>query len=141
MLGGLAIADGPAFGVAGDRLFVADSLADAVLATPLDPVTGRVGTSATFWRVGGRPGTCDGMTVDAEDHLLVALHGAGAIVRLAAEARLVGELPVPAAGPTSLAFGSDDLQTLFVTVAHGAWPADRGGRMARPSTLPVRPAC
>jgi sugar lactone lactonase YvrE len=61
--------------------------------------------------------TPDGMTVDAEGGLWVALHGVGGsyLNRYAPDGSLDREIPAPFPGITSCAFGGPDLDQLFVT--------------------------
>jgi sugar lactone lactonase YvrE len=64
----------------------------------------------------------DGMTMDAEGRLWVAIVGAGQVRRysVSGEVEAVVDLPVPC--PTGVAFGGDDLGDLYVTTMtpHGA---------------------
>jgi sugar lactone lactonase YvrE len=64
--------------------------------------------------IGGDP---DGLCVDAEGCLWVALWGAGAVVRLTPEGREVQRVRVPTAQPTAPCLGGPGLTTLFVTSA------------------------
>lgn len=59
----------------------------------------------------------DGLCVDAEGHILVALYGGGAIAVYAPSGELLETIALPVANITSCAFGGTDLRTLFVTTA------------------------
>lgn len=62
----------------------------------------------------------DGLTVDAEGGIWVALWDGGAVRCYTSEGSLVATVPVPVDRPTSCAFGGPDLTTLFITTArHG----------------------
>lgn len=68
----------------------------------------------------------DGMTVDAEGGVWVALWGGWGVQRFDAAGRADGLLRVPAAQVTSVAFGGDDLGDLYITTAgDGLTDADR----------------
>lgn len=69
---------------------------------------------ATFPVAGGY---ADGMTVDAEGCLWIAMWGGGRVVRLSPTGDRLTEVPVPVEQPSSCAFGGADLATLFVTTA------------------------
>ncbi|MBN6056685.1 SMP-30/gluconolactonase/LRE family protein, partial [Nonomuraea sp. RK-328] len=69
---------------------------------------------ARFPSGGGAP---DGMAIDAEGCLWIAMWGGGRLVRLDPEGRLLSEVPVPVAQPSSCAFGGPDLDVLYVTTA------------------------
>jgi sugar lactone lactonase YvrE len=60
----------------------------------------------------------DGIAVDADDHLWVALWGAGAVHRYSPGGELVDRLDVPAPHTTAVAFAGDDLRTLVITTAY-----------------------
>lgn len=62
-------------------------------------------------------GAPDGLTIDAEGHVWVALWGAGAVVRLTPEGREVQRVRVPTAQPTAPCLGGSGLRTLFITSA------------------------
>jgi len=57
----------------------------------------------------------DGMTLDSQGHLWVAVHGAGEVRRFDPAGTLVGVVELPVLGVTSVAFGGDDLADLYVT--------------------------
>jgi sugar lactone lactonase YvrE len=63
------------------------------------------------------PGHPDGMCVDAEGLLWVAMWGAGVVRRYTREGRPIAEIEVPATQVSSCAFGGDDLSLLFITTA------------------------
>lgn len=62
----------------------------------------------------GRP---DGCAVDAEGHVWNARYGAGCVVRIAPNGRIVATLRLLASQPTSCALGGSGLRTLFITTA------------------------
>ncbi len=62
----------------------------------------------------------DGLTVDDEGGIWVALWGGGALRRYSPERALLATVPVLVDRPTSCAFGGPDRATLFITTArHG----------------------
>lgn len=63
---------------------------------------------------GGSP---DGMCLDAEGCLWVAVWGGGAVRRYDPTGRFLGEIPIPASHVTSCAFGGQDLDRLFITTS------------------------
>jgi sugar lactone lactonase YvrE len=121
---GFSIPNGPAFNVAGDRLFVADSPRRVIYDFHCDRL-GRLSRQHVFYNFTEADGVPDGMTVDARDRLIVAAHGGGALLCVGPEGVLVDRVPMPTAMVTSCTFGGKDLKTLFVTAALGDWPTDR----------------
>jgi sugar lactone lactonase YvrE len=103
-----------------DRLFYyIDSTTYTVAAYDFEPSTGRISGRRVVVRLpanyGGMP---DGMCVDEEGLLWIALWGAGGVGRWdPATGQLQQWLAVPAPHVTSCAFGGDGLDELFVTTA------------------------
>jgi sugar lactone lactonase YvrE len=73
-----------------------------------------------------RPGAGhpDGMTLDAEDHLWVALWDGWAVERYAPDGNLELRVEVPVAQVSSCTFGGSDLDVLFITTAQKEFPAE-----------------
>jgi sugar lactone lactonase YvrE len=57
----------------------------------------------------------DGMTLDAEGCFWVAVHGSGQVRRYAPNGEVLAVVELPTAYPTSVAFGGDGLDDLYVT--------------------------
>ena len=75
-------------------------------------------------------GTPDGLTVDDEGALWVALHGAGEVRRYSPDGDTLSVWPLPVSQPTSVAIGGAGGRRLFVTTA---WKKlDAGQRAAEP---------
>jgi sugar lactone lactonase YvrE len=55
------------------------------------------------------------MTIDANGHMWVAIYGAGEVRCYSLVGLLEVVVNVPVACPTSVAFGGDDLQDLYIT--------------------------
>ena len=62
-------------------------------------------------------GAPDGLTVDAEGDLWVAIYGGGRVNRYSPDGELLEELLVPAVETTSCAFAGTGLNRLYVTTA------------------------
>ena len=59
----------------------------------------------------------DGLTVDAEDGVWVALYGGGAVRRYDSDGRLSAVIDVPTPKPTACALGGADATTLYITTS------------------------
>ncbi|WP_275295414.1 SMP-30/gluconolactonase/LRE family protein [Amycolatopsis sp. La24] len=108
-LDGLGVPNGPAFTACGTRMYLADSAQRTVRCFEVDPCTGALGRSRVFarWRTSeGRP---DGLAVDDEAHLWVAVWGAGELHRYSPRGVLVRRVRTPTLQPTSVAFGDGHL--------------------------------
>lgn len=103
VLDGLTIANGPAFTADGTTMYLADTAAGTILRCRTDPLSGDLlGSPETFAHLRDDEGSPDGMTLDAEGCLWVALWGAGAVRRHHPDGHLLHTLTVPAPHPTSV---------------------------------------
>jgi sugar lactone lactonase YvrE len=64
------------------------------------------------------------MATDAEGHLWVAIFGGWRIDRFDPAGRKVGEVRFPCANVTRLAFGGEDLRTVYATTARKGLSAE-----------------
>lgn len=112
---GLTISNGPAFDESAGRLYLADTGIGAVDVFDFDPGGGKIDNrrrQLEFAAAGLWP---DGMTVDDEGMLWVALGRAGAVHRYRPDASLDRVVEIPTSNPTSVAFGGADGGDLYIT--------------------------
>lgn len=62
-------------------------------------------------------GTPDGLTIDAEGNLWVAIWDGGRVVQISPQGEELAQILLPVSRPTSAAFGGIDLRTLYITSA------------------------
>ncbi|MCD2519028.1 SMP-30/gluconolactonase/LRE family protein [Massilia sp. G4R7] len=112
---GYVITNGPAISPDGRTLYHTETPLRRVYAFALRG-DGSLADKRVFLQLpeGSRP---DGMAVDSDGHLWIALFGAGRIERYTPAGRLVGSVQFPCTNITKLAFGGDDLRTAYVTTA------------------------
>ena len=112
---GYIITNGPAISPDGRTLYHTDTPLRRVYAFLLRE-DGVLAAKRVFLQLpeGSRP---DGMAVDSEGCLWIALFGAGRVERYTPEGRRVAEVHFPCTNITKLAFGGDDLRTAYVTTA------------------------
>jgi sugar lactone lactonase YvrE len=82
-----------------------------------DMPTGELGPPKDLVRFPGGGAVPDGLVVDGEGTLWVAIWGAGQVHRYAPDGELLTVLPVPASQPTCPAFGGPGLDELYLTTA------------------------
>ena len=75
-------------------------------------------------------GVADGLVVDADGCLWIAMWDGGCVRRYSAAGELLGRYPVPVSRPTCPGFGGPDLDELYLTTAWEGLPAER--RAAEP---------
>jgi len=101
----------------GRTFYTCDSAEQEILAYDHDPATGALSgrrVLASTYEFGGFP---DGSAVDSEGCLWTCLWGASRVVRHTPEGKVDQVIILAAPQPTSLAFGGDDLRTMFITTA------------------------
>jgi xylono-1,5-lactonase len=114
---GLTICNGPAFDEQQGRLYLADTALFAVDVFDLDAATGALTSRRPFLDFGAAGIWPDGMTVDDEGMLWVALGRAGAVHRYRADGTLDGVVELPVTNPTSVAFGGIGGRELYITTS------------------------
>ena len=113
---GYKVTNGPAFSPAGDILYHNDSARQVTYVFDLDGA-GNARNRRVFATYGEGDGYPDGMTVDAEGCLWVALWEGWCVRRFSPDGECLGQLEVPVANPTSCAFGGAHLDRLYITSA------------------------
>lgn len=120
VLTGLTISNGIGWSPDGATMFLVDSGTARIDAFDFDASSGDISRRRTIVAI-EEPGVApDGLTVDEDGGILVALWGGGAIRRYGLEGALLTTVPLPVDRPTSCAFGGRDRSTLFVTT-RPAW--------------------
>ena len=114
---GLTISNGPAFDVARGRLYLADTALCVIDVFDMDPATGELSGRRRFLDLSDEQIWPDGMTVDDEGGLWVALGRAAAVRRFSADGALAGAIELPTSNPTSVAFGGRDGGDLYITTS------------------------
>lgn len=102
----------------GTILYYVDSRAYAVQSFEFDVERGTIGDARRLVDYTPEPWVFpDGLTVDAEGYIWVAIFGAGAVHRYAPDGSLERVIEVPARLVTSCGFGGPDLDELYITSA------------------------
>jgi len=114
----LACSNGLAWSLDGKTLYFIDSGDHRIDAFDFDPASAALSNRRTLLTISPILGFPDGMCLDAENKLWVALHGSGRVLRIdPSNAQIIGAIDVPARNVTSCAFGGPQLDTLFITTA------------------------
>jgi sugar lactone lactonase YvrE len=139
-LSDVTISNGLDWNLDATRLYYVDSTTQRIDAIDFDLDRGRLGRRRSFAAVSVEAGLPDGLTVDAEGGVWIALFGGGAIRRYAPDGRLDFELGLPVTNPTSMAFAGSDLGDLYITSAKHRLSAEQLAREPLAgSVLRVRP--
>jgi sugar lactone lactonase YvrE len=94
-------------------MFLADSFAKTILSASFSVDEGEVGEFQPFVEV--EKAMPDGLTVDVDGFVWVALWGGAEVRRYSPAGELVEIIPMPVPQPSSCAFGNDG--TLYITSA------------------------
>jgi D-xylonolactonase len=113
---GYIVTNGPAFSPDGRYLYHNDSARGLVYRFELDG-DGALHERCVFLRFAADEGKPDGMTVDSEGALWIALWGAARVSRYTACGRLDRSVTLPASQITNCVFGGAALDRMFVTSA------------------------
>jgi sugar lactone lactonase YvrE len=150
VVAGVTVSNGLGWSPDGTRVYYVDSPTRQVDVLDFDPATGAVAGRRRFADLTGESGFPDGLTVDAEGGVWVALFSGGALHRYGPGGELDTVVTLPVSHPTSCAFGGPGLADLYVTTASAPVPAAEraaqplGGRLLRlrpgPVGIPLRPA-
>ena len=87
-------------------MYLADSYAELLYAAPFDADTGTIGRLGVIVDVPG-PGVPDGLAVDVDGCVWLAMSGGSEVRRYSPNGELVGVVPVPVSQPSSCVFGED----------------------------------
>jgi sugar lactone lactonase YvrE len=133
-LAGATVSNGLDWDLDATRMYYVDSVTQRIDAIDFDADRGRLGARRPFAAIDPADGLPDGLCVDCEGGVWIALFGGGALRRYRPDGALDAHVPLPLSHPTSLAFGGPDLTDLYVTSARRA----AGDRLAG-SVLRLRP--
>jgi sugar lactone lactonase YvrE len=131
MLDGLTISNGLGWSPDGATMYLVDSGPRVVHTFTFDAEQGTIRDGRVLVTVDEEVGAPDGMTVDADGNLWVAIYGGGRVYRYSPDGVLRDALLVPAAQSTSCAFAGTGLHRLYVTTATEEWTDEQ--RRAEPT--------
>ena len=117
--------NGPAFSPDGRTCYFSDSNANKIYRYDIDLHNGRVGQRRLFAAIPNGDGQPDGLTVDAEGGVWCAQWDGWRVSRFLPDGKLDRVLEIPVPRPTSVAFGGQDLRTLYITSASVDLPRAR----------------
>ena len=130
VLEGVSISNGIAWSADSRRMYYIDTPTRRIDVFDVDPDSGDIRNRRPVVSVPEGMGFPDGMTIDAEGKLWVALWDGWRVCRWDPDSgELLQEIELPAQRVTACAFGGPDLQTLFVTTARlGLSEAERAAQ-------------
>jgi L-arabinonolactonase len=112
---GIICTNGPCWSPDDKTFYVADTFVDEFWAYDYDIETGTIANQRVFADTKSVPGVPDGSTVDAEGCLWNAELISGDLVRYDPEGRVERRIGMPVRNITSVMFGGDELDEIYVT--------------------------
>jgi sugar lactone lactonase YvrE len=139
VLTGVSISNGIGWSPDGTLMYYIDSPSRQVDVLDFDVSTGEVSGRRRLASIEAGPAVPDGLTVDADGCVWVALWDGGAVLRLGQDGAVLRSIELPVRRVTSCAFGGPGLRTLFISTA--AADDGSGGQLFScvpgPAGLPV----
>ncbi|MHB8958796.1 MAG: SMP-30/gluconolactonase/LRE family protein [Candidatus Limnocylindrales bacterium] len=136
----VTVSNGLAWRPDGTTMYYIDSALQRVDVFDADPATGDIRNRRPAVAVPAASGTPDGMTIDDDGCLWVALWGGSSVHRYTPDGRLDTIVEVPCANATSCAFGGNDLRDLYITTSPlGLSEADRAAQPLAGAVFRFRP--
>jgi sugar lactone lactonase YvrE len=117
VLAPVSISNGIDWSLDGTQMYYVDSTAQRIDVFSFDAAAGTISDRRTFAEIDPVDGAPDGLTVDAEGHVWLALWDGWALRRYRPDGTLERIVDFPVSRVTSCAFGGDDLRDLYVTSA------------------------
>jgi sugar lactone lactonase YvrE len=116
VLNGVTVSNGLEWSPDGTLAYYVDTASGAIDVFDYDRDSGLTGRR-TFVEVPGDDGHPDGLTVDSQGGIWVALYGGSAVRHYSSSGELEEVISVPATNVTACTFGGADLDRLFITTS------------------------
>lgn len=117
-LQGVTISNGMAWNKRRDTFFYIDTLARKIYAFDYDDTWGEISNRSVLREIDPQEGYPDGMTIDEEGYLWVALYNGGKVLRIdPSDGQTVFEVHLPVPQVTSCTFGGPNFDELYITTA------------------------
>ncbi len=114
----VTISNGLAWDQERAKMYYIDTPTQIISAYDYNESTGAISNRTVSYSFANKQGSPDGMAIDQEGMLWVALWGGWGVARInPLSGEWIDTVEVPAAQVTSCAFGGEDYQTLFITTA------------------------
>jgi sugar lactone lactonase YvrE len=117
VLDGLTLPNGLGWSPDGKTFYLVDTLQGWLRAWDFSPGVGITGGPRSIVEFTDQTQVADGLCVDAEGTIWLAIWGGSRLERYAPDGTLLEAVPLPVVQPSSCAFGGSDLGTLLVTSA------------------------
>lgn len=118
ILDGVTVSNGLVWTADKKTMYYIDTPTHAVRAFDYDEGNGNISRGRIAFEIPESEGSPDGMTIDVEGNLWIALWGGGGVACFdPATGKMLRKIQVPAPHTTACTFGGDDFKTLYITSA------------------------
>jgi sugar lactone lactonase YvrE len=128
VVAGVTVSNGLDWSPDNETMYFIDTLRYGVDAFDFDAESGALSNRRRLITIDEQEGLADGLTVDSEGCIWVALCFGGAVRRYTPDGRLDATVGLPVTMATSCAFGGDDYRTLYITTGSSALPEEERER-------------
>jgi sugar lactone lactonase YvrE len=140
----VTISNGIVWSLDGAHVYYIDTPTQRIDLFDADAATGALTGRRPFVQIDPADGAPDGMTIDVEGGLWVALWGGSEVRRYSPTGTLDARITLPASRVTACTFGGPDLRDLYITtsqleIAEGAEPAAGALFRANPGVAGLAP--
>jgi len=113
----IGTSNGMTFSMDLKHFYHADSRARTITRYDYDGESGDIENPSVIYNGLEQNGSPDGITMDSEGYIWVACWRGGKVLRIDVKGETVRELPVPAVQPSSIIFGGEKMNELYITTA------------------------
>jgi sugar lactone lactonase YvrE len=114
---GTTTSNGIDFSPDDSRMYHADTGTGQITARRFDLAAGMLSDPQVIFTAGASDGLPDGLAVDATGDLWVAMWGGSCVLHLSPDGDVKERISLPVTNVTSVAFGGEDLDEMFITTA------------------------
>jgi sugar lactone lactonase YvrE len=117
ILTGISCSNGMTFSLDGKSFFHTNTAALRITEYDYDRDSGNISNGQVFFQGNENMGLPDGLTLDSEGCIWVAFWDGSAIRRFSPDGEILETIKLPAKRPTSIIFGGQELNELYITTA------------------------
>jgi sugar lactone lactonase YvrE/DNA-binding IclR family transcriptional regulator len=121
--GGFQVSNGIGWSPDDKTMYFVDTGIGTVFSYAFDLAAGTIGERRTFLQFDPKDGKPDGLSVDSQGNVWIAMWDGWRVACYAPSGKLVREIDLPVPRPSSCCFGGKDLTTLYITTASVRLPA------------------
>jgi len=115
MIVGVTISNGIGWSPDSHLMYYVDSLQYSIFLYDFDLECGEISNRRVFFQSNPTMGVPDGLTVDSEGYIWLALYNGWKVIRINPKGKVDRELEMPVSRPSSCAFGGKNMDDLYIT--------------------------